>query len=82
MVARNAVPCDDPRFRTPRGKTMDYAVGCELQYTTTQPTTLILNIEVQEANRQEVLREQFTVTPFVPSQVACGARDDQPATAA
>ena len=48
---------------------MDYAVGCELQYTTTQPTTLILNIEVQEANRQEVLREQFTVTPFVPSQV-------------
>jgi transglutaminase-like putative cysteine protease len=48
---------------------MDYHVGCELDYETAQGTTLILNVEVQAVNRQQILRESFSITPFVPSEI-------------
>lgn len=47
------------------GHIMDYSVGCELSYATTQPTTVILNIEVQQGKGQDVLSEAFSITPFV-----------------
>lgn len=46
---------------------MDYQVGCTLRYVTEQPTTLILNVEVQRTERQAILEERFSIQPDVAS---------------
>lgn len=48
---------------------MDFSVGCTLEYEAADATTLILNIEVQQTQRQQVLSERFTTTPPIQSEV-------------
>lgn len=53
---------------------MRFALGCELNYTVTAPTTLILNIEALRGPQQQVLSESLTITPGMQSE-AHQARD-------
>jgi hypothetical protein len=41
---------------------MRFNLGCELNYDVLQPTTLILNVEVQHLPTQEVVSERFLIT--------------------
>lgn len=42
---------------------MRFRLGCQLDYTIVQPTTLILNVEPMRGAQQSVLSESFTITP-------------------
>lgn len=48
---------------------MRFSLGCELSYVVHRHTTMILNVETQKVEGQTIWREEFTVTPFVPSDV-------------
>jgi transglutaminase-like putative cysteine protease len=47
---------------------MRFSVGSELTYSAVRDTTLILGIEAQRIAGQRIVREQFTVTPNMPSE--------------
>lgn len=47
---------------------MRFSLGCELDYTIEQPTTLILNIEPMRGAQQHVLSERLTLTPSIQSE--------------
>jgi transglutaminase-like putative cysteine protease len=47
---------------------MRFALGCELNYTVTAPTTLILNIEALRGPQQQVLSESLVITPSMQSE--------------
>lgn len=53
---------------------MRFALGCELNYTISAPTTLILNIEALRGSQQQVLSESLVITPNIQSE-AHQARD-------
>lgn len=48
---------------------MRFSLGCELNYVVLRPTTMILNVEAQRVEGQLISREDFSVTPFVPSEM-------------
>jgi transglutaminase-like putative cysteine protease len=47
---------------------MRFRVGCELGYQVNGPASFVLNIEPARLPRQEVVREELTLTPEVPVQ--------------
>lgn len=47
---------------------MRYLVGCTLPYRVTEPTTLVLNVEPMRGDQQQVVREDFSVSPSVDSE--------------
>lgn len=47
---------------------MRFSLGCELDYTILQPTTMILNIEAMRGSQQLVLSEKLELTPSLPSE--------------
>lgn len=46
----------------------DIALGCELTYEITEPTTFLFNLSVAMTDSQQILQEQLTFTPQVPMQ--------------
>ena len=48
---------------------MKFSLGCELNYVVLRPTTMILNVEAQRVEGQLISREDFSVTPFVSSEM-------------
>jgi len=46
----------------------DIALGCDLTYEITEPTTFLFNLSVAMTDSQKILREQLTVTPQVPME--------------
>ena len=47
---------------------MKFSLGSELTYSAVRDTTLVLNVEVQRTEGQNLLSEQFSVTPEIPSE--------------
>lgn len=47
---------------------MRFRLGCELDYTIAQPTTMILNIEPMRGGQQRALHESLALSPQVPSE--------------
>ena len=48
---------------------MKFSLGCELNYVVLRPTTMILNVEAQRVEGQLISREDFSVIPFVSSEM-------------